>query len=402
MPVATAVPFWNMSMTLDYTTLALFGLLQNFAVAFGFSLILLVLPRQPILRLWATAMWLMALALLLAVLRAQMPELLSIVAGNACAALANILLLRGIGLHVGRCTSWPVLLAPGIVLMVLLVLFSTVWPSLGVRIGIYAAIQIFWDGWMAMLLLRHAPERLRTSCRLAAAAFIADALFQALRLAIPLFEDIGQNLLGTGQAMAIAYLGGMLLTLAECFALVLLIVERLIIDLRRSARIDGLTGLLNRTALGFDGDAALERSRRRRTPCAVAVFDLDLFKSVNDTWGHEAGDAVLRHFAELARGQLAGERHLLGRWGGEEFVLVLPGSGLSQALAVAERLRLALASSPVRVGEQTIAVTTSVGVAEAGVAEDLEQLVAAADAALYQAKAAGRNRAVAAPSGEPA
>lgn len=386
-------------MTLDYTTLALFGLLQNFAVALGFSLILLVLRRQPILWLWAAALWLIAFGMLLAVTRSQMPELLSIVAGNACGTIANMLLVRGISQHVRRRTSWAALSSLGGVLMLVLILFSTVWHNLGVRIIAFAAVQVAWDAWAIMLLLRHAPRGLHVSCRLAAVTFAFDAFFQVMRLVIPMQENIGQDILGTGQAMAIAYVGSMLLTLAECFALVLLIVERLMVDLRRSARVDGLTGLLNRAAMAFDGSALLARCLRRRQACTAAVFDLDHFKRVNDTWGHEAGDVVLRRFADITSGLLAGRRHLLGRWGGEEFVLLLPAVALAEAQALAEQVRVRLARSPVQVSGQNIAITTSVGLAQAREDHDLDQLVAEADAALYQAKAGGRNRVVAAEEG---
>jgi two-component system, cell cycle response regulator len=163
--------------------------------------------------------------------------------------------------------------------------------------------------------------------------------------------------------------------------------------LREQATTDALTGIANRRTILETLGRELERARRAGTSCAVVFVDLDHFKRVNDTHGHAAGDAVLRQAASTMRSTLR-PYDLLGRYGGEEFVVVLPGCDVAGARAVAERLRAAVAAAPTVTGELTLRVTCSLGVAVGGGATgvDRERLLSAADAALYRAKQAGRDR----------
>ena len=164
----------------------------------------------------------------------------------------------------------------------------------------------------------------------------------------------------------------------------------------RQALVDELTGLANRRQAERTLDAELTRAARFGTPVSVALVDLDGFKGVNDVYGHQAGDAVLR---ELASALIAGLRQfdVASRWGGEEFLLVLPGTDADGAARVAERLRAAIASRAVpTAGGAVLHVTASFGVAAYPPAGDREELVAAADGALYEAKRAGKNRVVSA------
>jgi diguanylate cyclase (GGDEF)-like protein len=156
------------------------------------------------------------------------------------------------------------------------------------------------------------------------------------------------------------------------------------------ARVDELTGLLNRR--GFDERAGTElaHARRERTSLAVVCFDLDFFKRVNDEFGHEVGDLVLANVAECFRRE-ARQIDVVARMGGEEFVALLPGAGLEEARSFAERVRVAVQrSAPGGVPR----VTASAGAAATMAPERLEDLMKAADMALYAAKAEGRNRTV--------
>jgi diguanylate cyclase (GGDEF)-like protein len=163
-----------------------------------------------------------------------------------------------------------------------------------------------------------------------------------------------------------------------------------------ASRIDGKTGLLNASA--WQREARLETSRavHTRTPLAVAIADIDHFKIVNDTFGHLAGDLVLAGVARALSGFLrAGD--LVGRFGGEEFVILLPGTSATEARLISERLcaRIAQITTPAgdTPGSIPLRVTISVGVAALESSRrDLDDLIAAADHALYEAKRAGRNR----------
>jgi diguanylate cyclase (GGDEF)-like protein len=166
--------------------------------------------------------------------------------------------------------------------------------------------------------------------------------------------------------------------------------------LNHAADHDALTGVLNRSAFLRRGRQRIGQSRQDEAPVAAMMLDLDHFKSVNDRHGHAAGDAVLAAFAQRMRTHLR-EDGLFGRFGGEEFAVLLPGVDAEAALAVGERLRL-LASEPVLLEDgRTLEVTVSVGVAVSSRGDPgrIEDLLQQADNALYRAKAMGRNRVIA-------
>lgn len=161
------------------------------------------------------------------------------------------------------------------------------------------------------------------------------------------------------------------------------------------ATTDPLTGAFNRRA----GDARLEEAFRdwRRTGrgFAALMVDCDHFKSINDRWGHDAGDEVLTALVRIC-GETVRRADVTVRWGGEEFLLLLPETGRDAAVAVAERLRRAVGAAKVARGDDAIRFAISIGVAVAGIADaNRDSIIRRADAALYRAKRAGRNRVVA-------
>ena len=162
--------------------------------------------------------------------------------------------------------------------------------------------------------------------------------------------------------------------------------------LRHEATHDRVTGLWNRGMITDQLTIALQRMRREKRPVAVILADVDRFKQVNDVHGHAAGDAVLRELAARMKSVLR-SYDAIGRYGGEEFLFVLPGADLAVALQVAERARLAVAAAPIDAGPEQLSVTVSLGVSVADVTpEDHTAMIAAADEALYRAKAGGRNQ----------
>ncbi|HEY1914637.1 MAG TPA: GGDEF domain-containing protein [Streptosporangiaceae bacterium] len=160
-----------------------------------------------------------------------------------------------------------------------------------------------------------------------------------------------------------------------------------------AARIDGKTGLLNAAAWQAEARVELTRASRTHAPLAMAMIDIDHFKQVNDTHGHLAGDAVLATLAAGMRGLLR-DYDLIGRFGGEEFCVLLPQTTPAEAAHTAERLRTRLAQLTVPAADgNALGVTVSIGVAALPASRcDLEELIAAADAALYRAKREGRDR----------
>ncbi|MGH8179170.1 MAG: diguanylate cyclase [Steroidobacter sp.] len=176
--------------------------------------------------------------------------------------------------------------------------------------------------------------------------------------------------------------------------LIALVVARLVTELRRLSRHDALTSLLNRRAMEEALDSQVQRSRRSDEPFVVMMLDLDHFKRINDQHGHAVGDLALKHVSQLLSHAMR-EVDTLARFGGEEFVVLMPGATLSHAEPVAERLRELLAASPLLHGATHAPLSVSIGIAQwCGGEDDASRLLSRADAALFQAKVQGRNRVV--------
>lgn len=169
-------------------------------------------------------------------------------------------------------------------------------------------------------------------------------------------------------------------------------------ELERVARTDTVTGLANRRAVLERLDLELERARRTGQPLALVMADVDHFKAINDRHGHDAGDAVLVAIGERLAATLRSQ-DTLARWGGEEFLLLLPATGLDAGVAIAERLRRAIASAPFPVADAAEALTLTQGVAVARPGMTAQALIKAADQALYEGKRRGRDLVVAAATG---
>jgi two-component system, sensor histidine kinase LadS len=157
------------------------------------------------------------------------------------------------------------------------------------------------------------------------------------------------------------------------------------------ARIDPLTGLLNRRAFLEQGNALWAQAVRHQSPLTLIMLDLDHFKAINDRYGHDMGDSSLRATAQLLVQQCR-TGDAVARWGGEEFLLLLPQTTLEEALLLAERLRQAIAAVSLQSGLDQVTLSASFGVIGRDRQEHLEQLINAADERLYQAKQHGRNR----------
>lgn len=173
--------------------------------------------------------------------------------------------------------------------------------------------------------------------------------------------------------------------------------EQSIIDLRRQQRslkkqasIDPLTETVNRGRILHELQTSMKEARDQRHPLSIIMVDLDHFKAINDVHGHQAGDRVLRQVAARMKSVLR-HKDALGRYGGEEFLVVLPNTGCAIAREVAERLRHHIAHTPVKYDDILLHTTISLGYTELGERDDISAFIARADKALYNAKRRGRN-----------
>jgi diguanylate cyclase (GGDEF)-like protein len=274
--------------------------------------------------------------------------------------------------------TWFVVFAPHLPARIVIV-------SLAMMAILIACVQV---------LLRRRGSEPMVSQRLLTFIFATVALLLAFRIVRTLASPpAGDNLLQAPDAMqGLAVLVTASVPVIGTTAFVLMCLERIRGQWQRAASTDYLTGLANRRTVAEAGERALHAARRLEAPLAVAILDADHFKRVNDTYGHAAGDRVLQHLAQLLEGT-ARRSDLPGRFGGEEFLLLLEGADAAMALAAAGRFRSALQAQPLELDGQPLAVTVSIGVAVLA-PEDrhFDDLVRRADAALYAAKTAGRDR----------
>ena len=200
-------------------------------------------------------------------------------------------------------------------------------------------------------------------------------------------ELAGNNSLNIGSAVVF-----LVTALVFHLALVALVGMRVTAELRRLSRLDGLTEVFNRRAIEEQLHDEARRVGRSPRPFSVLMIDADYFKDINDRFGHAAGDDALRHLARIMKAQMR-DVDRIGRFGGEEFVALLPGTASTEALSAAERLRDALLRRPWAWQGESMSLTVSIGVAAwRGPQDEVNALLKRADAALYRAKALGRDR----------
>jgi diguanylate cyclase (GGDEF)-like protein len=182
----------------------------------------------------------------------------------------------------------------------------------------------------------------------------------------------------------------MLYVVGTAFIVLVLTKERTLRIHKAAALTDPMTGLFNRRGFLEAAKIVMARQLKRGEPVSVLMFDLDHFKSINDSYGHAVGDQALRLFASTI-GSTLRENDIIARFGGEEFVALLPGT-MEDAVIAADRVRSTFETVARDVGQYRLGATVSVGAACGGAAGDIEELIGGADAALYRAKLNGRNR----------
>jgi diguanylate cyclase (GGDEF)-like protein len=333
--------------------------------------------------------------LALIVLHDSLPDLWSIVAGNALLVLGYGFGWLGVRKFQRRPLVWPVAVAGSVVWLVACA-SDTIYFSPHMRVAVIVAIVVTYCLLNAWEFYRGGDVESLSRWPIIVVLLLHAAIFT---VRIPLagtwtMAGDGRAPLGWHVAVALeAILAGFCLA----YLLGAMARERIVRKFQRDALVDALTGVPNRRAFFEQGEKLLRRVLHSRRTAAILVFDLDRFKSINDRFGHQAGDEVLKAFCDTVTMALR-PGDLFARIGGEEFACLLPHASRYGGAQVAERIRARIAATPVPVATSELSVTVSIGVAVSeGTAQDLTELVAAADKALYRAKANGRDRVELAP-----
>ena len=346
------------------------------------------------LREWTLAPLASFVSTVLFALRGVVPDLFSIVLANMVLFQGCILYYAGSQLFLGHerdTRGWSVVT---VVLGVVLFWFSDVQPSYSIRLAIFtlAISALFFAH--ARLYLRHPTKRV--GMRLMTGLLLLQSLVAGLRCVSAFLGEAGIGMLDATWLQSLYIVMYSVTALMLSITAVLMATDRLRLEFEFMATHDPLTGMLNRRALIERCEREVTRAQRGAGALSLLMLDADHFKRINDAFGHQTGDEVLRELALRLQAPLPSSARL-GRYGGEEFLVVLPDLTHDGARAVAERLR-AGAGEPFAAGSPLAAagigrLSVSIGLAVfQGPADTLDALLARADAALYRAKAQGRNR----------
>lgn len=345
---------------------------------------------------WAAGNAVGFVSLLLLAARGVIPDLLSITLANGLLIAALCINVAGLRVFLGAgLPSRAIWLLP-LAVMAESTWFFMVTPSHRVRLIAASLLFCILSFKMSYDLSTHG-ERTGDGKLPAAQAFafwvtVAYGAIFLLRTILGIFFLTPESALAPHPLTTGAYVVGILLSFLNTFSLFLMTSERLQQELQRQASHDHLTGIPNRRAFHMLARHEIGRARRTFDPLAMLLLDLDHFKQVNDRFGHAAGDTVLRDFSSMITAAVR-EQDIVCRFGGEEFVILLPGTGLAGALALAERVRFLAESRPVEFSGNRIAYTVSIGLALSTTDDTtIETVLERADRALYRAKSEGRNR----------
>jgi diguanylate cyclase (GGDEF)-like protein len=382
--------------TIDTHTLALVSVLGGLLMAASLGGVWIAGTRERAVTWWTFAGASLALGFLIGVLASGVPDPAwwHAALANAFVGAAHAAVFVGVRHHLGV-RPWT-LPAFAIVVLLFVAMASSVelQTSLRSRVLVQSvgyAMMDLWGG--AMLWSRRAPG-LTAYRRVVALVLLGHGAFFLARWLWVLVHLDYENSMGDDPFQMAVFPVGMVFAYALSVALVLMLYRGQELALRDAALRDALTGLPNRLALSEQVDREIARARRYGQPLSVVAFDVDHFKAINDAHGHPGGDDVLRAIANIVRTTIR-DCDMAFRIGGEEFLVLLPCTRGEEARATAERLRSAVEARATDLGSARVVATISLGVTELQAGEAWAETVRRVDAALYEAKHAGRNRAVA-------
>jgi diguanylate cyclase (GGDEF)-like protein len=322
--------------------------------------------------------------------RSRIPDLFSIVLANEAVLATVVLLHQAIVAILG--SSRRHLLASVALASALLIAFlyyTYVSNDFTARVLTRTAAVIVQVLISTIVLFRHKNPTLRSPIRVAGWALAVYCLMQIARFIYTLIYPPSMDLLHPDPGQALFSFVNCITSLINCLAVLWLALCSQRNDLQTLALTDALTGLMNRRAFDDIIEREIRRSSRHTDPLVLLLIDIDSFKAINDEYGHQSGDEVIRVVGRVLQANARGS-DIVARYGGEEFVVLLTGLRLDRAEAIAERLRAQVAG--IRGLPDAICVTVSIGLAIQGPGDSFASLFKRSDDALYFAKRSGRNR----------
>jgi diguanylate cyclase (GGDEF)-like protein len=394
-----------MLMSIDMATMALMGAVQALlmAVVLWTATGSYAGVARASLRLRSLALVLEAVAWVLLGLRGQVGDWLSILVANAVMLVSYAITVRALRLLLGARSRMRLVATASVAGWLAIAWFAWVTPDFQLRV-LFASLVILLDLALLMAPLRGGLRKDGSAAQRVLLATLAIAVVMVLwhNAGLLLSERPATGLLAPTPINVIYMLFSAMQPLFTSIGFLLLYNETMQVELKSLARIDPLTGVNNRLALVEAIEGLLHSARDDGRPFGVLMLDADHFKAVNDRFGHSGGDEVLLSLVAHVQ-RVLGRHDVLGRIGGEEFVVLSPGGGPGQTLALGERIRAAIRSMRLEFDGKTVEMTVSVGVTAALPAtDDVATLLQRADAALYAAKRAGRDRVVAIGDAAPA
>jgi len=344
---------------------------------------------QPAAVLWRIGTLCLAFAGVFFAFRGELPLLPSVMVGNTLAMMGTVLYAHGVRRFFGlTMPAWPYLLvAFGVVTLAIFVIW---FPHYRARVILASGIMATHMITAAVWVYRRRDLDLEVSGRMMAGVLVVCGVVMGIRAVTAPFMDVPSPL-APGWINVIGGLAGAVFPVVGTTAFLMMATDRSRIWLQRAAVTDELTGLPNRRALTFAAQQGLAQIHGGGR-MGLILFDIDRFKSINDTHGHEVGDKALAHIAAILRTAVVSPA-VGGRFGGEEFLCVLPGVDAAEAVELAETLRSRLDVSPLKLPGRELKITASFGVSTVRSDDDsIDRALARADVALYRAKADGRNR----------
>ncbi|MFP6562235.1 GGDEF domain-containing protein [Paraburkholderia sp. B3] len=380
-----------------FSPLALFGILIVSCLMSVAILGSLHRTAVPGVDRWCASYALFAVTSSFVLLAGERPRQIAIVVTSLVALVAVLLLVQGTRQFFGMRPARHKESAAFGGVFAALVYFTCVSPNIDARVVLLSIVFAYGRIAVGILALRHTPrDGARYAFRFVTAAAWLGALIHIARAVAVVFGLVPPSTFLQASPWNVLLVGlGIVSLPCMSIGMVMLVHDQIVKRMDKLATIDELTGALMRRAFMAKANRLLSDVLATGKPLSIAILDIDNFKSINDRFGHAIGDRALTHIASVVFGQLRSD-DLFGRLGGEEFAIVFVDARKNSAAELTDALRLAVEQSPV----EGVRCTLSAGVDQIAPDDTLERAMARADAALYTAKAMGRNRIVTAPEVE--